>query len=89
MISTSKEEVKTSLGQPTTMHVTVEGDPTPEINWTKNGDPVDHLVMQDSSLYISTTTDDDQGKYTVTATNGERKSSKTKASTWGLTSSKL
>ena len=77
LISTSEDEVKTSVGQPTTLHVTVGGDPTPEINWTKNGDPVDHLVLQDSSLYISPTTEDDQGRYTVTATNSEAKSSKT------------
>ena len=77
MISASKEEVKTSIGQSTTLHITVGGNPTPEINWTKNGDPVDHLVLQDSSLYISPTTDGDQGSYTVTATNSEGKSSKT------------
>ena len=60
------------------MHIIVTGDPTPEINWTKNGDPVDdHLVLEDGSLYINPTTDDDQGRYTVTATNNEGKSSKT------------
>ena len=76
VISISEEEVKTSIGQPTTLHITVGGDPTPEINWTKNGDPIDHLVLQDSSLYIRPTTADDQGRYTVTATNSRGKSSK-------------
>lgn len=76
-VITVSEEVKTSLGQPTTLHITVKGNPMPEINWTKNdGDPVDHLILQDSSLYINPTTEDDQGRYTVTATNDEGKSSR-------------
>ena len=66
----------TSVGRPTTLQIKVIGHPMPEINWTKNGDPVDHLILADSSLYISPTTKDDQGRYTVTATNSEGKSSK-------------
>ena len=48
----------------------------PQISWTKKGKPINHLILQDSSLYISPTTEDDQGRYTVTATNSEGKSSK-------------
>ena len=77
MISTSEEKVKTSVGQPTTLHVTVRGNPMPEISWTKDGKCITHLLLEDSSLYICNTTDDDQGRYTVTATNSEGKSSKT------------
>ena len=77
LITTNEEEVRTSVGQPTTLHITVAGNPIPEIVWTKNGDPIDHLVLQDSSLHISPTTDDDKGRYTVTASNSEGKSSKT------------
>ena len=77
MITINEEEVKTSLGQPTTLQITITGHPMPEINWTKNGDPIDHLILQDNSLYISPTTEDDQGGYTVIATNTVGKSSKT------------
>ena len=77
MITINEEEVKTSLGQPTTLQITITEHPMPEINWTKNGGHVDHLILQDNSLYISSTTEDDQGGYTVTATNTVGKSSKT------------
>ena len=76
LINVSEEEIKSSIGQPTTILITVKGHPMPDISWTKNGNPVDHRVLADSSLYISPTTKDDQGRYTVTATNSEGKSSK-------------
>ena len=72
MINTSEEEVKTSIGQPTTLHVTIGGDHMPEISWTKDGEPIDHLILSDGSLYISDTIHDDKGRYTVTATDGKR-----------------
>ena len=75
-INVSEEEIKSSVGQPTTLHVAIEGNPMPEISWTKNGSPVNHLILDDSSLYINPTTEEDQGRYTVTATNSEGKSSK-------------
>ena len=67
------------MGQPTTLQITVTGQPVPKINWTKkDGDPVDHIkVLQDNSLYINPTTEDDQGNYKVTATNNEGSSNKT------------
>ena len=68
LISTSEDEVRTSVGQPTTLHVTVGKDPLPEISWTKDGEPVNHLILSDGSLYILNTIHDDEGKYTVTAT---------------------
>ena len=77
VITINEEEVKTSLGQPTTLQITVTEHPIQEINWTKNGDPIDHVILQDNSLYISPTTEDDQGGYIVTATNTVGKSSKT------------
>ena len=52
------------MGQPTTLQITVTGQPVPKIIWKeKDGDPVDHIiVLQDNSLYINPTTEDDQGK---------------------------
>ena len=76
LIRTNKEEVKTSVGQPTTLHVTVGGDPVPEISWTKDGEPIDHPILTDGSLYISDTIDNDQGSYLMTANNSEGKCSK-------------
>ena len=76
LINVHEAEIKTSIGQPTTIQITVVGNSMPEINWTKNGYPVDHGILQDNSLYINPTTKDDQGRYTVTATNSKGKSSK-------------
>ena len=69
LISTSEEEVKTSVGQPTTLHVTVRGDSLPKISWTKDGEAINHPILSDGSLYITDTTDDDGGTYKVIATN--------------------
>ena len=77
VITISEEEVKTSLGQPTTLQITVTGQPMPEINWMKNGNPIDHLILKDNSLYINPTTENDQSKYEVTATNSEGSSHRT------------
>ena len=77
VITISEEEVKTSLGQPTTLQIIVTGQPMSEINWTKNGNPIDHLILNDNSLYINSTTENDQSLYKVTATNSEGSSHKT------------
>lgn len=59
------------MGQPTTLHIVVKADPMPEINWTKDGEPINYPIQQDGSLYIRNTSSDDQGCYTVTATNSD------------------
>ena len=76
-ITIQENKIKTSVGQPTTLHVTVAGNPMPEVSWSKDGEPINHLILEDNSLYIRNTTQNDQGCYTVTATNFEGKSSKT------------
>ena len=70
-----EEQIKTSVGQPTTLHIIARGDPMPEINWTKDGEPINYPIQEDGSLYIYNTSMDDQGCYTVTATNSEGESS--------------
>ena len=77
LIIIREEQIKTSVGQPTTLHVIVRGDPTPEINWTKDGEPINYPIQEDGSLYMYTTSTDDQGCYTVTATNSQGESSQT------------
>ena len=77
LITIQGDEIKTSVGQPTTLHVTVAGNPMPEVSWSKDGEPINHLILEDNSLYIRNTTQNDQGCYTVTATNSGGKSSKT------------
>ena len=66
-----EEEIKTSVGQPTTLHIVVKANPMPEINWTKDGEPINYPIQQDGSLYIRNTSSDDQGCYKVTATNSD------------------
>ncbi|XP_065917231.1 uncharacterized protein [Dysidea avara] len=72
VVNIKEQEVKTSVGQPTTLYIEAHGNPPPEISWTKNGLPVnDSLLLQNGSLYIHSTTHSDQGTYTVTATGDE------------------
>ena len=69
VITTPTAEVITSVNQPTTLFIETTGNPTPEVEWTKDGAPVNHPLMSDGSLYIMHTEPSDQGEYTVTATN--------------------
>ena len=69
MINTSTVEVTTSVNQPTTLFIETTGNPPAEIEWSKDGSPVNHPIMSDGSLYIMHTEPNDQGEYTVTATN--------------------
>ena len=77
VVNIKEQEVKTSVGQPTTLYVEARGNPPPEISWTKNGSPVNDPLLQNGSLYIHSTTPSDQGTYTVTATSDEGSTSKT------------
>ena len=69
VINTSTVEVITSVNQPTTLFIETTGNPPAEIEWSKDGCPVNHPIMSDGSLYIMHTEPSDQGEYTVTATN--------------------
>ncbi|XP_065916486.1 receptor-type tyrosine-protein phosphatase alpha-like [Dysidea avara] len=71
LVNIKEQEVKTSVGQPTTLYIEARGNPPPEISWTKNGLPVNDPLLQNGSLYIHSTTHSDQGTYTVTATSDE------------------
>ena len=75
LIMIREEQIKTSVGQPTTLHIIVQGDPIPEINWSKDEEPINYPMQEDGSLYIYNTSSNDQGCYTVTATNSEGESS--------------
>ena len=69
MINSSTVEVITSVNQPTTLFIETTGNPPAEIEWSKDGSPVNYPIMSDGSLYIMHTEPSDQGEYTVTATN--------------------
>ena len=64
--------VKTSVNQPTTLVVKPTEDEKIEITWNKDEEPVKHLVLQDGSLYISNTSLNDEGEYTVIAKDDEK-----------------
>lgn len=57
--------VKTSVGQPTTLVIGLPDIQLPEITWKKDGEPVNHPVLPDGSLYIINTDHTDEGEYTV------------------------
>ena len=69
IINIATVEVTTSVNQPTTLFIETTGNPPAEIEWNKDGSPVNHPIMSDGSLYIMHTEPSDQGEYTVTATN--------------------
>ena len=77
VVNIKEQEVKTSVGQPTTLYIEALGNPPPEITWTKNGSPVNDPLLQNGSLYIHSTTPSDQGTYTVTATSDEGSTNET------------
>ena len=58
--------MKTSVNQPTTLAIKLPKDYEAEVTWKKdNGEPVDHPVLPDGSLYIISTDLSDEGEYTV------------------------
>ena len=64
--------VKTSVNQPTTLIVKRSGNYKVEVTWKKNGQPVNHPVLPDGSLYIVNTSLSDSGEYTVIVTKNKR-----------------
>ena len=68
-INTQAIEVVTSAGQPTTLSIEPGGNPPPEVQWFKDGNPVTHHILSDGSLYMSNTSLQDSGNYTVKVTN--------------------
>ena len=57
--------MKTSVDQPTTLVVGLPDDCKAEITWKKDGEPINHPVLTDGSLYIPNTHSTDKGMYTV------------------------
>lgn len=59
--------MKTSVNQPTTLVIKLPDNCKVKITWKRNGEPVDHPVLPDGSLYIINTKLSDEGEYSVTA----------------------
>ena len=62
-------DLRTSVGQPTTLMIALPDIHRPTITWKKDGHQVDHPVHSDGSLYIVNTTPSDQGRYIVTVSS--------------------
>ena len=58
-------EVRTSVGQPTTLPLEIPDMLEENVTWLKDGQQTTHRVLKDGSLYISHTESSDQGEYTV------------------------
>ena len=66
--------VKTSVNQPTTLVIKLPDDYKAKVTWKKNGEPVNHPVLPDGSLYIINTNLSDEGEYSVSVKrNAKRK----------------
>ena len=57
--------VKTSADQPTTLVVGVPDDCKAEVRWKKDGEPINHPILCDGSMYIPNTHLSDKGEYTA------------------------
>ena len=64
-IAVESTVVKTSTDQPTTLVVGVPDDSKVEITWKKDGEPINHPVLCDGSMYIPNTNLTDKGEYTA------------------------
>ena len=64
--------VKTSVNQPTTLITKLTDKHKVEVTWKKNGQPVNHPVLPDGSLYIVNTSLSDDGEYSVNITKNKR-----------------
>ena len=69
-------EVRTSVGQPTTLPLDIPDVTEDNVIWLKDGQHSTHTVLKDGSLYISHTELSDQGEYTVMVTIDDGVSSK-------------
>ena len=61
--------VKTSVDQPTTLVVGLPDDYKARVTWKKDGEPINHPVLTDGSMYIPNTHLTDKGEYTVVINN--------------------
>ena len=61
-------EVRTSVGQPTTLPLDIPDVTEDNVIWLKDGQQSTHTVLKDGSLYISHTELSDQEEYTVMVT---------------------
>ena len=58
-------EVRTSVGQPTTLLLEIPDVMEENVTWIKDGQRSTHTMLKDGSLYISYTELSDQGEYTA------------------------
>ena len=68
-IKMESSQIRSSVGQPTTLMIALPDIHRPTITWKKNGQQVDHPVLSDGSLYIVDTAFSDQGRYIVTVSS--------------------
>lgn len=72
IITVESTVVSTSVNQPTTLVVKLADNYKVEVTWKKDGQPVNHPVLPDGSLYIVNTSLSDNGEYSVTVTINKR-----------------
>jgi protein tyrosine phosphatase len=78
VVELSEDVIETSAGAATLVYVNVEGTPTPQVVWSKDGDFLDEknfIILSEGSLFIPLTRPQDGGTYTITAANSHGRSS--------------
>ena len=68
-IKMENSELRTSVGHQITLMIALPDIHRPTITWKKDGQPVNHPVLSDGSLYIVNTIFSDQGRYIVTVSS--------------------
>ncbi len=72
VLNVGTPDVFTSASQPTTLICEASGTPAPTVSWTRNEEPLDKerfIQLADGSLFINDTDLQDEGTYTVAASN--------------------
>ncbi|XP_066507367.1 roundabout homolog 4 [Hoplias malabaricus] len=72
VLLTEPQDVSVRVGESAQFHCEVQGDPTPQVEWSREQGPLPngrYLVNPDQSLQIHYVTLQDAGRYTCTAVN--------------------